>query len=74
VEDTGPGIAEGDKEKVFERFFRGSEAGSEGTGLGLAIVREIVASHDGQIELANRRPPPGLSAQVRLPAHPPAQT
>jgi two-component system sensor histidine kinase TctE len=74
VEDTGPGIAEGDKEKVFERFYRGSEPDSEGTGLGLAIVREIVSSHDGQIELANRKPPPGLSAQVRLPAHPPAQT
>lgn len=74
VEDTGPGIADGDREKVFERFFRGFEAGSEGTGLGLAIVREIVSSHDGHIELANRRPPPGLSAQVRLPAHPPAET
>lgn len=69
VEDTGPGIAEGDREKVFERFYRGSEPVGEGTGLGLAIVREIVSSHDGQIELADREPPSGLSAQVRLPAH-----
>lgn len=73
VEDTGPGIAEGDKEKVFERFYRGSEPDSEGTGLGLAIVREIVSSHDGRIELANRKPLPGLSAQVRLPADEAAQ-
>ena len=73
VEDTGSGIADGDREKVFERFYRGSEADSDGTGLGLAIVREIVSSHDGTIELLSRQPPPGLSAQVRLPAYPPAQ-
>lgn len=73
VEDTGPGIAEGDKEKVFERFYRGSEPDSEGTGLGLAIVREIVSSHDGEIALANRMPLPGLSAQAKLPAYQAAQ-
>jgi len=69
VEDTGPGIAESDREKVFERFYRGTEAGEEGTGLGLAIVREIVSSHDGEVGLSGRQPPPGLNAWVRLPAH-----
>lgn len=69
VEDTGPGIAEADREKVFERFYRGADAGSEGTGLGLAIVREIVSSHDGEIVLSGRQPPPGLNACVSLPAY-----
>jgi two-component system sensor histidine kinase TctE len=68
VEDNGSGIPAGDREKVFERFYRGADAGAEGTGLGLAIVREIVWSHDGEIDLANRKPPPGLIAEVRLPA------
>lgn len=69
VEDTGPGIAEADREKVFERFYRGADAGGEGTGLGLAIVREIVASHDGEVGLSGRQPPPGLKAWVTLPAY-----
>ncbi|ODT18078.1 MAG: hypothetical protein ABS57_06845 [Mesorhizobium sp. SCN 65-12] len=69
VEDTGPGIAEVDREKVFERFYRSAEAGGDGTGLGLAIVREIVSSHDGEVGLSGRQPPPGLTAWVKLPAY-----
>jgi two-component system sensor histidine kinase TctE len=69
VEDSGPGIAPADKERVFERFFRAAGAPSEGTGLGLAIVREIVLSHDGQVELADQAPPPGLIVEVRMPSH-----
>jgi signal transduction histidine kinase len=52
VRDTGPGIPEADREKVFERFYRvdGSRSrGSGGTGLGLAIAREIVSAHGGSI-------------------------
>ena len=70
VEDTGPGIPPDERERVFERFYRRLDAGSEGTGLGLAIVREIVASHDGTISLAERDPPPGLLVTVRLPPAP----
>ena len=70
VEDNGPGIPPDERERVFERFYRSLDAGSEGTGLGLAIVREIVASHDGTITLAERDPPPGLLVSVRLPPAP----
>ncbi|MBN9269847.1 MAG: HAMP domain-containing histidine kinase, partial [Mesorhizobium sp.] len=67
--DTGPGIAEVAREKVFERFYRRAAAGGDGTGLGLAIVREIVSSHDGEVGLSGRQPPPGLTAWVKLPAY-----
>jgi two-component system sensor histidine kinase TctE len=67
VEDNGPGIPADEREKVFERFYRRLGSGIEGTGLGLAVVREIVASHEGHIELQDRSPPPGLVAEVSLP-------
>jgi signal transduction histidine kinase len=52
VDDDGPGIAEGDRERVFERFVRLDEARTRdagGSGLGLAIVRELVAAHGGAV-------------------------
>ena len=67
VEDTGPGIAEAERDQVFERFHRGSNTVGDGSGLGLAIVREIAAAHDGTIELATREPPPGLLVRLTLP-------
>jgi two-component system sensor histidine kinase TctE len=66
VEDSGPGIPESDRERVFERFYRQLETGGEGSGLGLAIVREIVLAHGGTIKLDDRSPPPGLAVEVRL--------
>ncbi|WP_341716154.1 HAMP domain-containing sensor histidine kinase [Micromonospora sp. FIMYZ51] len=52
VVDEGPGIAEPDQARVFDRFWRGeggrSGSGDRRTGLGLAIVRQIVESHGGQ--------------------------
>ncbi len=64
VIDNGPGIPAGDKERVFERFVRATDAGN-GCGLGLAIVKEIVERHAGQVELADADP--GLCVRVRLP-------
>jgi two-component system sensor histidine kinase TctE len=51
TEDTGPGIPEGERYLVFERFYRVLGTRVEGTGLGLAIVREIAAQHDALVRL-----------------------
>ncbi|MEW6567002.1 MAG: GAF domain-containing protein [Chloroflexota bacterium] len=56
VADTGPGIPEDERPRVFDRFFRGivgRASGLPGTGLGLAICKEIVERHGGQIVLAS---------------------
>lgn len=53
VSDTGVGIAEGDREKVFEAFY--TSKGDSGTGLGLAVAKGIVHDHDGWIEIADNR-------------------
>ncbi|MDO8916201.1 MAG: DUF4118 domain-containing protein [Coriobacteriia bacterium] len=51
VEDEGPGVLDEEKQRVFEKFYRGAASGSapSGTGLGLAIAREIVRSNGGRI-------------------------
>jgi len=50
VEDRGPGIAEADRERIFQRFVRGSSArGTEGLGLGLALVAEVARWHGGRV-------------------------
>jgi signal transduction histidine kinase len=52
VRDEGPGIAEADRERVFDRFFSGSGGTAAGhSGLGLAIVRQIAEGHDGSVTL-----------------------
>jgi two-component system OmpR family sensor kinase len=68
VEDTGPGIADGDRELVFGRFARPDVASGEqgGVGLGLAIVRSIVTAHGGSIGIRSAHPH-GAIFEVRLP-------
>ncbi|SDC46529.1 signal transduction histidine kinase [Cupriavidus sp. YR651] len=51
VEDTGPGIAPAERERVMERFYRVLGTNTEGSGLGLAIVREIVQQHGGEVRI-----------------------
>lgn len=54
VRDAGPGIAADDQDRVFDRFWRGSEgrrSRDRRTGLGLAIVRSIVEAHNGHVRL-----------------------
>ncbi|UQZ86871.1 Alkaline phosphatase synthesis sensor protein PhoR [Paenibacillus konkukensis] len=54
LSDTGIGISTDDQEMIWERFFkvdRGRSKKNQGTGLGLAIVRELVALHEGKIEV-----------------------
>ncbi len=64
VEDDGPGIPEADKDKVFDRFYRGSQGG-EGCGLGLPIVREIAHRHGAEVRLRDARPH-GLVVSLRF--------
>jgi len=63
VRDEGQGLDEHERDRAFDRFWRGR--GGEGTGLGLAIVRSLVEADGGEVEL---RPAPGggLDAVVRL--------
>jgi signal transduction histidine kinase len=51
VADRGPGIPAADRQKIFDRFWRGRAAGSPGAGLGLSIVREIVKAHGGEVHV-----------------------
>jgi two-component system, OmpR family, sensor kinase len=72
IEDAGIGIDEHNAERLFERFYRGTQARQmtpSGTGLGLAIARWIVEAHAGTIELS-RREPAGTVASVSLPLRP----
>ncbi|MGQ0750413.1 MAG: sensor histidine kinase [Betaproteobacteria bacterium] len=67
VEDTGPGIPAAERERVFERFYRVLETGSEGCGLGLAIVREIAQSHNAEIALDSGPNGVGTTVQISFP-------
>ncbi|SDS29669.1 Signal transduction histidine kinase [Paraoerskovia marina] len=76
VIDQGPGIAEADRERIFDRFVSGTNQmprpgrASGGTGIGLAIVRWAVDLHGGQVEVADSSD--GATMRVTLPAHRPA--
>jgi hypothetical protein len=66
VADRGPGIAEADRSRVFDRFERlQPDRGTPGSGLGLSLVRAIVIRHGGRIELEDNRP--GLRVRLRFP-------
>jgi two-component system sensor histidine kinase MprB len=70
VRDHGPGIAEDERELVFERFYRADEArGRPGSGLGLAIVRQVVAGHGGTVS-AEAAEGGGALLRVRLSSTP----
>lgn len=67
VEDTGPGVARGERARIFERFARGSAARHRiGTGLGLALVAEHAAAQGGEAWVEDR-PGGGARFVVRLP-------
>ena len=65
VMDNGPGIAEADQARVFERFVRATDSGN-GCGLGLAIVKEIIERHGGEVRLSDASPH-GLHVRIWLP-------
>jgi two-component system, OmpR family, sensor histidine kinase TctE len=61
VRDSGMGVADGEREKILERFYRVQGTGGEGNGLGLSIAQEIAKLHSTQLHLADAEPaaPPG---------------
>jgi two-component system, OmpR family, sensor kinase len=68
VLDRGPGIDPAERDRIFERFYRGeaSRGGTPGTGLGLSVVEALAARWGGTVQLADR-PEGGTRAEVRLP-------
>jgi two-component system sensor histidine kinase TctE len=79
VEDTGPGIPEGERELVFQPFYRALGTDVDGSGLGLAIVKEIADKHGATVAIEAARTPvaggaetPGALFTVRFPCAAPA--
>ncbi|CAN5181153.1 ATP-binding protein [soil metagenome] len=64
VEDSGPGIPEAERDKVFERFYRREPNDQIGSGLGLSIVRNIAGQHGAHIELGTSEQLGGLKFAV----------
>ncbi len=64
VDDQGPGLAPADRERAFDRFWRGSQEGS-GSGLGLAVVASLAQSSGGTVWL-DTSPSGGLRAAARF--------
>jgi signal transduction histidine kinase len=70
VQDSGPGVPEGDLERIFDRLYRGDASrqhDESGSGLGLTIAKSIVEMHGGQIR-AISPDGGGLTICIRLPA------
>lgn len=68
IEDEGPGIAEEDLPKIFDRFYRSNKArNTPGTGLGLSIVAHTVNAHGGQVWASNSPATSGARFTMVLP-------
>ncbi len=77
VEDRGPGIADVDRDLIFDAFYRGGEdpsRSSDGAGLGLAVARAIVDAHGGEIWLAAAGPGTRVRFSVPIAAPVPSRT
>lgn len=71
VADQGMGIAEGDRERIFERFYRVDPARSRatgGTGLGLAIVKHVATNHGGEVAVRSEEGS-GSTFTITVPAY-----
>ena len=65
VSDNGPGIADAEKAKVVERFYRGDASrGTPGVGLGLSVVQAVAKLHGSALVLSDQNP--GLRAAMSL--------
>jgi two-component system, OmpR family, sensor histidine kinase KdpD len=72
VADHGPGLAPGEENKVFEKFYRGPGTRPGGLGLGLSIARQLVEAHGGEI-VAQNRPAGGARFSIQVPIGEPMQ-
>jgi signal transduction histidine kinase len=71
IEDQGPGIADADRDRLFARFARGREAGSDGgSGLGLYVSRELCRAMGGDLILEPAAVQRGAAFTVVLPGEP----
>jgi signal transduction histidine kinase len=69
VADSGPGIADTEKPRVTQRFYRcGAGRETSGSGLGLSLVEAVARLHDGSLQFGDNHP--GLIASLKLPAVP----
>jgi signal transduction histidine kinase len=69
VSDNGPGIADSEKSKVVERFYRGDASrGTPGVGLGLSLVQAVAKLHGSALELSDQNPGLRAAITVRLDA------
>lgn len=71
IEDNGSGVAEEDRERIFERFERGRDVRTGGTGLGLALVAQQAKLHDGRVGVTDSPSLGGARFEVVLPASTP---
>ncbi|VWX63557.1 Two-component system, OmpR family, sensor kinase [Burkholderiales bacterium 8X] len=66
VEDSGPGLAEEERQRVLDRFYRAGERSRPGSGLGLAIVKSIADLHGARLSLARSERLGGLRVAVHF--------
>ncbi|MGT2465177.1 ATP-binding protein [Mesorhizobium atlanticum] len=66
VRDTGPGIADEEMPRVFERFFRAGPQETDGSGLGLAIAKAAAERNNVRLSIASRQDRPGLKVCLML--------
>ena len=68
--DTGPGVPEEERPRIFDAFFQGKrKQGGQvgGTGIGLSVVLECVQAHNGSVELINSEEFPGAHFRIHIP-------
>ena len=65
IDDTGKGIPDAFKEKIFDPFFT-TKRDIGGTGLGLSIVKNIIETHNGRIEVENKKDGQGARASIKF--------
>jgi K+-sensing histidine kinase KdpD len=67
VDDRGPGVPEHERERVFEKFYRGDHATGAGLGMGLAIARGLARAHNGDLIVTAHSDGPGVRFLLTLP-------